>query len=262
MDTTAGGIINTLISPQAGDCVYIDCELAASNGSGTLIDWVNADGTFYTNVEPDLYCTFSSGSFYRSTNVGYSDVGVDRREYLLYSSGGLIDGTITFPTLSAEDMARRYSLLGEGFHNYSPMSGSGAWAYSQFLGYIYRIIFFPLGSGENRMDLIPAQQNSSGKQGLYDVANSRFYAFLKFNFLKKNGTFTYSVASSLTVRYQTYNSYVGYSDIITKTVAKGSSSLGDSSLGGIASISYATISPVSDTTYYYAPTAGISIYSE
>ena len=259
MDTTAGGIIKTLISPQAGDCVYIDCELAASNGSGRLIGWVDSEGVFPSS-DPDCGCDFSAGSFYRGSSTKFSGVGVDRREYLLYSSGGLVDGTIPFPTLTSTQSSYKYSFFGEKYSQYQSSTTYDSiyrWRYTQFTGYVYRIIFFPIAQGASRMDLVPAQQNSSGKKGLYDVVNSRFYAFLKFNFLDDSGNFTYPVASKLSVSYQTATTVSGLGTITsavkTVSVASGGSSLNSS----FASIIYASISPISDTTYFYTPASGM-----
>ena len=263
MDTTAGGIINTLISPQAGDCVYIDCELAASNGSGRLIGWVDSEGVFPSS-DPDCGCFFDAGSFKRDSSAKFSDVGVDRREYLLYSSGGLVDGTIPFPTLTSTQSSYKYSFFGEKYSQYQSSTTYESfyvWRYTQFTGYVYRIIFFPIAQGASRMDLVPAQQNSSGKQGLYDVVNGRFYAFLKFNFLDELGKFTYPVASKLSVSYQTYSNISGLgpitSNVQTVSVASGSSSLGLSLNSRYSTIVYASISPISDTTYFYTPASGI-----
>ena len=259
MDTTAGGIINTLISPQAGDCVYIDCELAASNGSGRLIGWVDSEGVFPSS-DPDCGCDFSAGSFYRGSSATFSGVGVDRREYLLYSSGGLVDGTIPFPTLSSTQSSYKYSFFGEKYSQFKSSTTYDSiyvWCYTWFTGYVYRIVFFPITQGASRMDLVPAQQDSSGKQGLYDVVGDRFYAFLKFNFLDNLGKFTYPIASTLSVSYQTYYSISGLgsgvSEVKTVSVASGSSSL-DS---GFGSIIYASISPISDTTYFYTPASDL-----
>ena len=259
MDTTAGGIINTLISPQAGDCVYIDCELAASNGSGRFIGWVDSEGVFPSS-DPDCGCSFSAGSFIRDSSGTFLDVGVDRREYLLYSSGGLVDGTIPFPTLTSTQSSYKYSFFGEKYSQFRTSTTYDSvflWRYTQFKGYVYRIIFFPIAQGASRMDLVPAQQNSSGKQGLYDVVNRRFYAFLKFNFLDSSGNFTYPVTSKLSVSYQTSVTVSGLgtmiSEVKTVSVASGSSSL-DS---GFDSIIYASISPISDTTYFYTPASGM-----
>ena len=263
MDTTAGGIINTLISPQAGDCVYIDCELAASNGSGRFIGWVDSEGVSPSSG-PDCGCSFSTGSFKRDSSGTFSDVGVDRREYLLYSSGGLVDGTIPFPTLSSTQSSYKYSFFGgkySQFQSSTTYDSVFVWRYSWFTGYVYRIIFFPIMQGASRMDLVPAQQNSSGKQGLYDVVNGRFYAFLKFNFLDKLGKFTYPVASDLSVSYQNYYSISGLgsgvTEVQTLSVASGSSSLGLSFNSRNYYIVYASISPISDTTYFYTPADGL-----
>lgn len=254
LDTTAGGIINTLVSPQAGDCVYIDCELAASNGSGTVVRWVESDGSTGPMYEvPDCGCSFSDGEFYRITDVGYSGAGTDRHEYLLYSSGGLVDGSIAFPSLSEAEATRRYSLLGEKRSVYS--SSVNRWYYYNFAGYVYRIIFFSLSSVGNRMDLVPAQQDSSGKEGLYDVVNGTFYTFLKFNFLNSSGNFTYPVVSNLSVSYQVYLSGLGGYVDETASVSSGSSSLS----GVYGSIVWAKISPFYDSTYYYTPAAGFSV---
>lgn len=263
MDTTAGGVINTLVSPQAGDCVYIDCELAASNGSGRFIGWVDSEGVFPSS-DPDCGCYFDAGSFKRDSSGTFSNVGVDRREYLLYLSGGLVDGTIPFPTLTSTQSSYKYSFFGEKYSQFQSSTTYDSvyvWRYTQFKGYVYRIIFFPIVQGASRMDLVPAQQNSSGKQGLYDVVNGRFYAFLKFNFLDKLGKFTYPVTSKLSVSYQTYYSISGLgsgvSEVQTVSVASGSSSLGLSLNSRNKYIIYASISPISDTTYFYTPASGL-----